>query len=130
MTSEREISGTPALASRPLRWTPRSKTFLGGLSIGLALGLVAWRATETTSSWFESVRLLISLGAIGFICFAPFQSVMKRALTVVALEAFAGIVIFAFVDAPVVLQHRSQIVAYTISLQDVVVRLERSVLRR
>jgi purine-cytosine permease-like protein len=94
-----------------------------GLVVVAFVATVA-RIGEIPGHPFVFVRVLFSVVAIAFLAFGPAASFGRRAISVVALEALFGIVTFAFVDAPFVIDHQTQIASFTTALVERLDRFE------
>lgn len=91
-----------------------------------AIFVLAVRALETPPSLALAVRVVVSVLTIGFVCFSSYKTFARRAIVVLACEALVGLIAFAFVDLPFVLDHRQQIGTMAIAISDSVAGRERA----
>ena len=99
-----------------LSLAPRRRTISEAIAVVIAIGALAVRVLEMPASSFGLVRVLVSVAAISMVCFAPLKTLARRAFAIVAFEAIVGVVVFSFVDLPLVLEHRPQIDALAVSI--------------
>lgn len=92
----------------------------------LALVAIFARLGESADHPFAIVRVVFSILAVGYLIFGPPATLGRRAIAIVALEAMLGVVTFAFVDAPFVLEHQRQIEMFALSATKHVARAERA----
>lgn len=95
------------------------------LVVAVALVAIAVRAIEMPPTSLGIARIVFSVLAIAFVCFAPIQTIARRAIAVVIAEALVGVLAFAFVDVPLVVDHQRQIGTMAIAITQSVDRLER-----
>lgn len=99
--------------------------------IATALAALAVRAFEMPLTTLGIVRIAISLVVIAFVCFAPAQTLARRAMAVLIGEALVGTLAFALVDVPLVVDHQRQIGTTAVAIVRTVDRFERvTALRR
>ena len=91
----------------------------------LACAAILVRAVELPANVFSLLRIAVSILAVGFVCFAPYKSLAKRALVVFAIEAICGCTAFMMVDVPFVFDHQAQIGAAAVAVAQRVDRIER-----
>jgi len=122
--SNRVFNGFPlwteARALRPGRAEDaagRKRLIRAGFA-AVAVALLAARAFAAPPGTFEFFRLALYAIGLAVLCFAPYRAFLKAAVAVALLETAGGIVAFAFVDAPLVMAHRPQIVGVAASLED------------
>lgn len=94
--------------------------------IVIALATLAGRALEISASPIAFVRIVISALVVGLIIFAPLRTLARRTVVLIALEVVYGTAAFAFVDAPLVVEHRGQIGSIAIAIAERVDRFERA----
>jgi len=92
--------------------------------VSVAVSALMVRLLETPASPFGLLRITLSVAAIVFVYFAPYQQLARRAIAVLAFEALFGILAFALVDVPFVFDHQLQIGALAVSLSQNVDRFE------
>ncbi len=102
----------------------RRRTTAEIVVVSIAIGALAIRAIETPATPFGLLRLTVSVAAIVFVYFAPYQQFARRAFAVLAFEAIFGTLAFAFVDVPFVFDHQRQIGTLAVSIAESVDRFE------
>ena len=86
------------------------EVFAAAMVIG-ATTLAAWQIRVEAHAFFPGglLRLAVSLVAIAVVYGARRQTLVKRALYVLAVEAAGGIAAFVLVDVPLVQKHSVEI---------------------
>lgn len=106
---------------------PTSRRFSVPQAILVAVTLAALitRACEMPVTPLGIGRIVFSLAALAFVCFAPYQSFARRAIVVLVFEAIAGTLAFMLVDVPFVFGHQQQIGMAAVAIAENVERIER-----
>lgn len=110
-----------------LSFSARRRSVSEVVLVAFAIAALAVRAVEITATPVAFLRILLSVLTVGFICFAPVQTLARRAIAVIVFEALVGSIAFAFIDLPLVLEHRQQIGTLAVGIAERVERVERSV---
>jgi hypothetical protein len=87
----------------------RSNHTATALFVAMALGPASIRLFEDPGNPATIIRLLVGAIALTVVLLARQQSLLRRATLFIALEAIGGIVAFAYVDVPFVVNHEQQI---------------------
>ena len=80
-----------------------------GLLVAVAAVFVVVRLFEDPASPATLLRVVVSLIAVGFVLLARRQSLLRKATNFFTLEALGGVIAFAYVDVPFVVNHQEQI---------------------
>jgi hypothetical protein len=75
----------------------------------LALAPAGVRLFEDPGNPATIIRVLVGAIAVTVVLLARHQSLLRRATLFIALEAIGGLVAFAYVDVPFVVNHQQQI---------------------
>lgn len=79
------------------------------LFVALALAPASIRLFEDPANPATIIRVLVGAIAVTVVLLARHQSLLRRATLFIALEAIGGLVAFAYVDVPFVVNHQQQI---------------------
>ena len=82
---------------------------VAAIGITLAAVFTAIRLLEAPTHPATTIRILMSVIAVGVLIFARRHTMLQRATAFVALEALGGFIAFTYVDLPFIMSHQSQI---------------------
>jgi uncharacterized membrane protein len=89
---------------------------VAAIGITMAAVFCAVRLLEAPANPATTIRILVSVVAVGVLLFARQHTMLQRATAFVALEALGGFIAFTYVDVPFIMSHQAQIGHLAITL--------------